>query len=119
MICPNCETEYRETFTRCSDCDVDLVEGPAAEPAEPGHDVDLVKVYEGGNAAVLPLIESLFRDAGIEFLTRNQATQDLFAFGGSSPLPTMSGSPVEYWVRAEDVPAAQELLAGATAEEEA
>jgi hypothetical protein len=25
MICPKCETEYREGFTRCADCDVDLV----------------------------------------------------------------------------------------------
>ena len=25
MYCPNCKTEYRPGFTRCSDCDVDLV----------------------------------------------------------------------------------------------
>jgi hypothetical protein len=25
MICPECETEYREGFTRCADCDVALV----------------------------------------------------------------------------------------------
>jgi|SRR5277367_2441717 len=26
MFCPNCKAEYREGFTRCSDCDVDLAE---------------------------------------------------------------------------------------------
>jgi hypothetical protein len=26
VICPECENEYREGFTRCSDCDVALVE---------------------------------------------------------------------------------------------
>ena len=26
MICPQCETEYREGITRCSDCDVALVD---------------------------------------------------------------------------------------------
>ena len=26
MFCPNCEAEYRDGFTRCSDCDVALVE---------------------------------------------------------------------------------------------
>jgi hypothetical protein len=26
MICPNCQAEYREGFSRCADCDVDLVE---------------------------------------------------------------------------------------------
>ena len=32
MICPNCSVEYREGFTRCSDCDVDLVDSPPAPP---------------------------------------------------------------------------------------
>lgn len=32
MICPECETEYREGFTHCSDCDVALVES-LEEPA--------------------------------------------------------------------------------------
>ena len=117
MICPNCDTEYRDGFERCTDCDVALVPGEDFLDDEPGHDVDLVKIYSGGNAAVLPLIESLFRDAGIEFMKRNQATQDLFALGGYSPLPTMSGAPVEFWVRAEDAEAARELLAGAPLEE--
>lgn len=32
MICPECEIEYREGMTRCSDCDVELVdELPDAE----------------------------------------------------------------------------------------
>jgi hypothetical protein len=26
MICPECESEYREGVTRCADCDVDLVD---------------------------------------------------------------------------------------------
>jgi hypothetical protein len=26
MFCPRCKTEYRPGFTRCSDCDVDLME---------------------------------------------------------------------------------------------
>jgi hypothetical protein len=42
MFCPNCKAEYRDGFTRCADCDVDLVwELPAAaivphEPVAPG-----------------------------------------------------------------------------------
>ncbi|HVE69864.1 MAG TPA: DUF2007 domain-containing protein [Thermoanaerobaculia bacterium] len=117
MNCPNCETEYRDGFTRCTDCDVDLVAAAAAAPEEPGHDIELVKIFEGGNAAVLPLIESLFRDAGIEFMKRNQATQDLFVLGGYSAVPTMAGAPVEFWVRVEDEEAARDLLAGAPGEE--
>jgi hypothetical protein len=38
MFCPECKAEYRAGFTRCADCDVDLVEAlPGDEPdgAEP------------------------------------------------------------------------------------
>jgi hypothetical protein len=30
MICPNCRAEYRDGFTHCADCDVELVELSAA-----------------------------------------------------------------------------------------
>lgn len=116
MICPQCGSEYREGFTHCVDCDVDLV--AQGTPVEP--DIRLVKIYEGGNAAVLPLIESVLRDANIEFMTRGEALQDLFALGGFG---TGGGSnalgPVEFWVREDDEAAARELLAGALEGEEA
>ena len=47
MFCPQCNAEYRPGFTRCSDCDVDLVQDPpqyalagksAAEPGDPNED---------------------------------------------------------------------------------
>jgi len=118
VICPECGSEYREGFTRCADCDVDLVVPADAQPAEP--ETRLVRIYEGGNAAVLPLIESLLRDANIEFMTRGEALQDLFALGRFG---TGGGSnavgPVEFWVREDDEAAARELLAGATDAEEA
>ncbi len=33
MFCPKCKAEYRQGFTRCADCDVDLVE--VLPPGEP------------------------------------------------------------------------------------
>lgn len=47
MICPKCKAEYRQGFTRCADCDVDLVwdlpktaieTRPAGEPGDPEED---------------------------------------------------------------------------------
>ena len=35
MICPDCETEYREGFTTCSDCGIALVEELEPPPLEP------------------------------------------------------------------------------------
>ena len=113
MICPECGCEYREGFTHCVDCDVDLVaEGTPAEP-----EMKLVKIYEGGNAAVLPLIESLLRDADIEFMKRD-AMQNLFALGRfGTGIGNDTLGPAEFWVLAEDEAVARELLAGV--EEEA
>lgn len=34
MFCPLCKSEYREGFTRCADCDVDLVDAPGLSAAE-------------------------------------------------------------------------------------
>ena len=101
MICPECGSEYREGFTHCSDCDVDLVEPPEEEP-----DVELVSVYQSGNPALLPIVESLLRDAQIEFMTTGRSVQALQGAVGSSFVV-----PVEFWVRSEYAEQALELLA--------
>jgi len=36
MFCPQCKAEYRPGFTRCADCDVDLVYEPPASASGPG-----------------------------------------------------------------------------------
>lgn len=73
MYCPNCRSEYREGFTHCSDCDVDLV--AALPPDKRSHDVNPVKVYETGDASIIPLVQSLLEDAGIEYEVLNTARQ--------------------------------------------
>ena len=45
MFCPECQAEYRPGFTRCSDCNVDLVEQLEIAHEMPGqHDPDYVRV---------------------------------------------------------------------------
>jgi hypothetical protein len=106
MICPECGCEYREGFTRCSDCDIDLVEPLAEEP-----EMQLVRVYEGANPALLPLVESLLNEAEIDFMKRGEPLQDIIAggrlFGGNLVV-----GPVEFWVSTENAEQARELLAG-------
>ena len=102
MICPECGSEYREGFMHCSDCDVDLVE---PEPEEP--EVDLVRVYTSGNPAIIPIVDSVLRDAEIEFMKTGESVQALQGGIGSSLV-----FPVGFWVRAEDEAAAREILDG-------
>ncbi len=108
MICPECGSEYREGYTQCADCAVPLVEPEPEEPGEP--DVELVKVFSATNAAVLPLVESVLIDAEIEFMTKSDGLQDLFALGrfglGSNNLI----GPAEIWVRKDDEAEARALI---------
>ncbi len=123
MFCPVCRGEYREGFTYCHDCDVALVaelprdpeivdgefasvEGSAALP-----DGDLVRVFATSEAALIPVVESLFRNAGIAVMTKGEPIQDFFALGrlfGANPMV----GPVEFFVRPDQVEEAEELLDG-------
>ena len=47
MFCPECESEYREGFVRCSDCDVALVA-----------DLDALSGAEAMSSALAPLTQS-------------------------------------------------------------
>ena len=49
MFCPQCGAEYRPGFTRCSDCDVDLVATPpdAADSEAEVSDGDMEEVWKG------------------------------------------------------------------------
>ena len=116
MICPECGSEYRDGYVRCRSCEVDLVAPPSAEPG-----VALVKVYETGNAALIPLFESLLDDAGIEYMAKGEAIQDLFGWGRFASNMNYVIGPVEFFVREDEVEEARaiaETLAGPAPEEE-
>jgi len=104
MICPLCGSEYREGYVRCRACDTDLVEVPPREP-----DVELVKIYETGNAAVIPVFKSLLDDAGIDYMTRGEGIQDLFGWGRFGTNLNYVIGPVQFYVRADAADEARQL----------
>ena len=75
VYCPSCLAEYRPGFTRCPDCDVDLVaELPSGdEPLEvegTSHDMghvgpDAVQVYAAFRDIEAEMLRSVLEDAGI------------------------------------------------------
>jgi len=112
MICPECGSEYREGFTHCSDCDVDLIAPPPPPPPDDRAAIELVKVWEGGNPALVPVLESLLDDAGIEFSTTSENLQDLFAWGRFGTGFNYAIGPIMFYVRAEDEEEARAIVAG-------
>ena len=68
MYCPECRAEYRDEITTCPDCEVTLV---AELPETPEwSDEDLVSVMETADVAVLPVVKSVLRAAGIPFVVQ-------------------------------------------------
>ena len=64
MFCPECRAEYRPGFTRCSDCDIDLV----SELSESDIAAEKLKrVWTGKDQARCAAICKGFREAGIPF----------------------------------------------------
>ena len=77
MFCPKCNAEYRPGFTRCSDCDVDLVEDPPqfalagrspAEPGDPNED-PFCSFWKGQDARVHAELCEALEQAGIPHKT--------------------------------------------------
>lgn len=112
MICPSCGTEYRHGFTRCGDCDVDLIEPPPPPPPDDRPQIELLEVFEGGNPAIIPVVESLFDDAGIDYMTSAEGLQDLFGWGRFGGTFNFAIGPIRFFVRREDEEEARAILDG-------
>jgi hypothetical protein len=70
MFCPQCKTEYREGFTTCSDCGVDLV---AALPPEPEPEfIDYEEILSTYNPADIAIIKSLLDGEQVAYFFRGE-----------------------------------------------
>jgi hypothetical protein len=70
MFCPQCQAEYRQGFTRCSDCDVDLVYALADQTQavpETLQEGTLQSVWAGRDTSDLADACAKLKNAGIPF----------------------------------------------------
>jgi hypothetical protein len=74
MYCPQCNVEYREGFTECSDCQVPLLSGSPPEPPPGDPNLDLVPVFESTDRFAIGLAKGSLEDAGIPFWTEDGET---------------------------------------------
>lgn len=108
MFCPVCGIEYRPGFTRCNDCDVDLVdELPSEEDQDQaaatnagGADSPAL-LWRGPSGGDFSEITLALEAAGIPY-NREKLDPRLIFAGGSAPL--------EIWVPHERLDAAQKVL---------
>jgi hypothetical protein len=70
MFCPVCKSEYRHGYTRCADCDVDLVYELANEPANTSREpqyAEFQPLLSTYNSADISFIKSLLDNEDINY----------------------------------------------------
>jgi hypothetical protein len=104
MFCPKCKSEYRFGFTRCEDCDVDLVESlDAPGNRAPGDDLSApVLLWSGFHTGTLEEIRAALDEANIAYNDEPLEARLLYA---------SMRNPLEIWVQKADFDAARKLIA--------
>jgi hypothetical protein len=82
MFCPKCGAEYREGFTHCADCNVDLVASEPPTPEESTRYVEMVEVFSTYNPGDIAVIKSILDGEGIHYYFQGENT-NLMIGGGS------------------------------------
>jgi hypothetical protein len=103
MFCPNCGLEYRPGFARCNDCDVDLVEEPPGKGEGEAGPEELAEprlLWRGTEGPAFMEITIALEDAGIPYNRENLDARLTFS----------DNSPLEIWVPAARLPAAEKVL---------
>jgi len=109
VFCPKCGDEFRPGFTRCPDCDTDLVDA-LPEIEDPGP-LEMVTVLETGDQSLVAVARSVLEGAGIPCIARNERLQNLFGWGTIGTGFNAAMGPIRVQVLKEDADAARELLA--------
>lgn len=103
MFCPKCKAEYREGFSRCADCDIDLISELPPEKEQTVEYIDYKKIITFSSRYEADLAQGLLE------------ANDVFAVvygddaGGIQPGLTFAIG-VRLMVKEEDVESAKEIL---------
>ena len=90
-FCPNCQSEYRPGFTRCRDCDVDLVASlPQAEEGIKTA-IELVDVATFLDLPQAQMVRELLEENGIATILLSDAGAGISTFGFPCTLQVGSG----------------------------
>jgi hypothetical protein len=102
MFCPVCKAEYREGFTRCSDCEVELV--PTLESSETSEEEEgPVLVWRGDDLLAFSRVVAILRAEKIKYF--QIADHEQLAFQAATPRPGY-----EIFVRKRDLLRAETIV---------
>jgi len=111
MFCPQCESEYREGFTTCADCNVALVAGQPGAAAASDSDEEWVIVLETGDPVLLAMAHSLLDAEGISARFPGENLQNLVGYGTLGTGYNVALGPAVVEVPEHEAEKALELLA--------
>src|SRR6266571_1550661 len=113
MFCPQCKAEYRQGFTRCADCGVELVHGlPGAEEGA-SNDMragTLVPLWEGEDLALHTTLLEELEAAGIRYYDRPMGVYPGVRRWDPFPIQPMTRFGYQVAVLSADLPSAEKTL---------
>jgi hypothetical protein len=111
MFCPPCKAEYPREITRCSDCDVELVDAsPERSSSGTPSEGNLVLLWEGDDLALHGLLIEELKGAGIPYFNRAIGNYSLRAFPNRFPATTAGPFGFEVSVLSSDFEKAKAIL---------
>lgn len=111
MFCPQCRAEYRKGFTKCSDCDVDLVhELPQEAHSRPVHEGNLELLWIGDDLSLHAALLADLDTASIPYMNRSIGNATRSAFRGQIPLEVTFPFGFEVAVISSDLEEAKAIL---------
>jgi hypothetical protein len=111
MFCLNCGAEYRQGFTRCSDCNVELVDASPKELSSDSRSAgNLVLLWAGDDLALHGLLLEELKAAGVSYFNRAISNYSLRAFPNRFPVSLAPMMGFEVSVLSSDAAKAQGIL---------
>ena len=100
MICPKCKAEYREGYTKCADCEVELVDKIIAEEGSSElEEIIFETVMTSFNQGEIALAKSLLESNDIQCFVQGESFNSLFR----TSIPVSIKVPEEYSNQAKEV----------------
>ena len=111
MFCPSCKAEFRQGITRCSDCDIELVEAAAKGPSDDSSsEGNLVLLWSGDNLALHASLLEELKAAEVPYFDRPIGNYSRRAFPNRFPASGIPSFGFEVSVFSSDSERAKAIL---------